>query len=173
MRRVLGALTLNLAAAPAMAAAGLTAALATFIPVGPAGAATTINASQLGVSDTIIGTLGSHGSYAIPWTIQVASDPGQCVRLEVAEVLGGSGLDLEMVVVSPAGRVFRSDNAVGNRLPLVRIAPTEQGFYTVQVSTANGGAAAVNFKLLYGRFPVDLQLLPGDPAAGQPEFLIR
>ena len=151
-----------------MAAAGLAAALATFIPIGPAGAATTINASQLGASDTIIGTLGSHGSYAFPWTIQVASDPGQCVRLEVAEVLGGSGLDLEMVVVSPAGRVFRNDNAVGNR-PLIRIAPTEQGFYTVQISTANGGAAAVNLKLLYGRFasasscfPATQQLVSGD-----------
>ena len=167
MRRVLGALTLNLAAAPAMAAVGLTAALAAFIPVGSAGAATTINASQLGVSDTIIGTLGSHGSYAIPWTIQVASDPGQCVRLEVAQVLGGSGLDLEMVVVSPAGRVFRSDNAVGN-LPLVRIAPTEQGFYTVQVSTANGGAAAVNFKLLYGRFPSTTSCSPATQALVSP-----
>jgi hypothetical protein len=149
-----------------MAAAGLTAALATFAPPGPADAATTINASQIGTcatpnncaSDTIIGTLGSHGSYAFPWAIQVASDPGQCVRLETTEVLGSSGSDLEMVVVSPSGRVFRDDNGGLGNLPLVKIAPTEQGFYTVQVSTANGGAAAVNFKLRYGRYASPLNL---------------
>ncbi|HEX6010935.1 MAG TPA: hypothetical protein VFY87_03845 [Geminicoccaceae bacterium] len=142
-----------------MAATGLAAALATFAPVGPTGAATTINTSTLGTcgtpncaSDTIIGTLGSHGSYAFPWTIQVASDPGQCVRLDTTEVLGGSGLNLEMVVVSPSGRVFRDDDGGVGNLPLVKITPSEQGFYTVQISTANGGAAAVNFKLRYGRY---------------------
>jgi len=142
-----------------MVAAGLAAALAAFVPAGPAGAATTINASKLGTcgtpncaSDTIIGTLGSHGTYAFPWTIQVASDPGQCVRLETTKVLGDSGLNLEMVVVSPSGQVFRDDDGGAGNLSLVKIAPTEQGFYTVQVSTANGGAAAVNFRLRYGRY---------------------
>lgn len=139
-----------------MSAAGLAAALAAFAPAGPAGATSTINASALGTctavncaSDTIIGTLGSHGSYAFPWTIQVASDPGQCVRLHTTEVIGVPGLTLEMVVVSPSGRVFRG----GGRNPgLVKISPSEQGFYTVQISTADGGAAAVNFKLRYGRY---------------------
>ena len=63
-------------------------------------------------SATIIGTLSSHGSYAIPWVIQVASDPGQCVRLEMTKVLG-SGLNLEMVVVSPSGVVYRDDDGGG------------------------------------------------------------
>jgi hypothetical protein len=143
---------------PGTLAAGFVAALAAFVPAGPAGAAT-INASTLGMcgtpncaSDTIIGALGSHGSYAFPWTIQVASDPDQCVRLETAKVLGNSGLNLEMVVVSPSGVVYRDDDGGAGNLSLVKITPTEQGFYTVQVSTANGGAAAVNFKLRYGRY---------------------
>jgi hypothetical protein len=141
------------------AAAGLASALATFLPAGPAGAATTINGVAVASCTTpncssalIIGTLTSHGSYAVPWVIQVASDPGQCVRLETTDVIG-SDLNLEMVVVSPSGRVFRNDNISGtNNLSLVKIAPTEHGFYTVQVSGFNGGAAAVNFELRYGRY---------------------
>jgi hypothetical protein len=100
-------------------------------------------------SDTIIGTLGSHGSYAFPSTIQVASDPGQCVRLHDTGVIGFPGLVLEVVVVSPSGRMFRGGAA---NLGLAKIAPTERGFCTVQVSTPNGGAAALNFKLLHGRY---------------------
>jgi hypothetical protein len=76
------------------------------------------------------------------------------VRLETTKVLGDSGLNLEMVVVSPSGQVFRDDDGGAGNLSLVKIAPTEQGFYTVQVSTANGGAAAVNFRLRYGRYAV-------------------
>jgi hypothetical protein len=34
----------------------------------------------------------------------------------------------------------------------VKIRPTEQGFYTVQISSFNGGAAAVNFSWRYGRY---------------------
>jgi hypothetical protein len=140
-----------------LAAAGLASALATFLPAGAVSAATTINdptvASCLPTycsAESITGTIGSHGSYAFPWEIQVGSDPGQCVRLETTSVQGG--LDLEMVVVSPSGRLFRdNDGGVGN-LSLVKIAPTEQGWYTVQVSAANGGAALVNFTLSYGRY---------------------
>ena len=128
-----------------MSAAGLAAALAAFAPAGPAGATSTINASALGTctavncaSDTIIGTLGSHGSYAFPWTIQVASDPGKCVRLHTTEVIGVPGLTLEMVVVSPSGRVFRG----GGRNPgLVKISPSEQGFYQAAEIASDFGIA--------------------------------
>ena len=142
---------------PGMAAAGLAATLATFAPVGSAGAATTINdlsvASCTGIncsSDTINGSLSSIGSYAVPWAIQVGSDPGQCVRLETTFVQGG--LDLEMVVVSPSGAVYRDDDGGAGLLSLVKIAPTEKGWYTVQISSFNGGSAAVNFTLRYGRY---------------------
>ena len=56
----------------------------------------------------------------------------------------------------------------------MKIAPTEQGFYTVQVSSFNGGAAAVNFELRYGRYAsAGPQLHGGYSAAGQREPLIR
>lgn len=90
--------------------------------------------------------------YAFRWKIQAASDPGQCIRLETTAVLGNAGLNLEMVVVSPSGAVYRDEDGGLGNLPLVKIAPGEQGFYTVQVATANGGAAAVNFRLRYGRY---------------------
>lgn len=140
-----------------MAAAVVAATLAAFAPAMPAGAATTINdltvASCTGArcsSEQITGSLGSFGSYAFPWEIQVGSDPGQCIRLETTDVQGG--LNLEMVVVSPSGAVYRDDDGGVGNTSLVKIAPTEKGYYTVQVSSFDGGSAAVNFILRYGRY---------------------
>ena len=120
----------------------------------PAGA-TTINDTSVSTctgancsSERVIGSITTHGSFAIPWTIQVGAIAGECVRLETQ--LASS--DLEVVAVSPSGQVFRDDDGGTGNLSLVKISPAESGWYTVQVARFNGTPAAENFTLRYGRY---------------------
>jgi hypothetical protein len=99
-------------------------------------------------SERLIGSITSHGPFTIPWAIQVGAIAGECVRLETQ--LASS--DLEVVAVSPSGQVFRDDNGGPGNLSLLKISPAESGWYTVQVSRANGTPAAENFTLRYGRY---------------------
>jgi hypothetical protein len=78
----------------------------------------------------------------------VGAIANECVRLET--VFADS--NLEMVAVSPSGQVFRDNNSGAGDLSLVKIAPAESGWYTVQVARSNGTPAAENFGLRYGRY---------------------
>ena len=134
--------------------AALLAASTTLAPAGLAGAAT-IN--DLSVStctsancstDSIAGSITTHGGFAIPWVIQVGANAGECLRLATTV----TSSDLEIVAVSPSGRVFRNDDGGGGSLSLVKIAPAEAGWYTVQVSQFSGTPVAENFVMRYGRY---------------------
>jgi hypothetical protein len=90
---------------------------------------------------------------ASPWTVGVLGQANECVRLQV--ILQVS--DLEMVVVGPDGTVWRNDN--GNvsacpTCPVVKFVPLKTGWYTVQVSPANGSAVEQDFRISYGRYNV-------------------
>jgi hypothetical protein len=89
----------------------------------------------------------------------VGAEAGNCVRLETT----GSGADLEIVAVSPSGQVYRDDDGGAGNEALVKIAPAERGWYTVQVSTFNGAAVSTNFTLLYGRYGTASNVNCADP----------
>jgi hypothetical protein len=134
--------------------AALLAASATFASAGSA-SASTIN--DLSVStctttncstDSIAGSITSHGGFSIPWVIQVGANGGECLRL--ATITTSS--DLEMVAVSPSGLIFRDDDGGDGNLSLLKIAPAEAGWYTVQVARFNGSPTAENFVMRYGRY---------------------
>jgi hypothetical protein len=137
-----------------LAAALLAAASTIFAPTGPA-SASTINDLSVSTcttnncsSEIITGSLTTHGGFAIPWTIQVGANVRECLRLETTF----ASSDLEMVVTSPSGLVFRDDDGGVGTLSLVKIASAEAGWHTVQISRFNGSAAAENFTLRYGRY---------------------
>jgi hypothetical protein len=129
--------------------------LAAIVLAAPAGA-TTIN--DLSVrncmrtncsTESISGSIGNQsGVFPFPWEIQVGSEVGNCLRLETTF----ADVDLEIVAVSPSGAVYRDDDGGAGDLSLVKIAPAERGWYTVQVSTFDGAAVSANFTLLYGRY---------------------
>ena len=61
--------------------------------------------------------------------------------------------DFELVAVAPNGQVFRNDDRVaGDRRPLVKVAGTLPGWYTVQVSEFAGHAVDADFTLAFGRY---------------------
>ena len=139
-----------------LAAIGFFSALTITVPLLPAGA-TTINdlsvrncARERCSIESITGSIGNQaGVFPFPWEIQVGAESGNCVRLETT---GSGGVDLEIVAVSPSGQVYRDDDGGTGNEALVKIAPAERGWYTVQVSTFNGAAVSANFTLLYGRY---------------------
>jgi hypothetical protein len=123
-------------------------------PAVPAGA-TTIN--DLSVStctssncstDSIAGSLTTHGGFSIPWVIQVGANTGECLRLATTVTTS----DLEIVAISPSGQVFRDDDGGTGNLSLVKISPAEAGWYTVRVARFNGAPVAENFVMRYGRY---------------------
>lgn len=89
----------------------------------------------------------SNNTQSIPFTIQVYSAGGECLRLDVTS----QPSDLEMVVVSPNGTVWRNDDFNG-LLPVVRALTTVNGWYTVHISHFSGSTGAGVFVLRYGRY---------------------
>lgn len=88
---------------------------------------------------------------SLPFTTQVFVPGGFCVRLEVTSQ--GSGGDLEMVLVSPNGTVWRDDDSAGNNRPLIKVnAAPVFGWYNLQVSHFAGTGATTNFILRYGLY---------------------
>jgi hypothetical protein len=96
----------------------------------------------------------------IPFTVQVRANEGNCLRLDVTAVhpLTISFPDLEMVLVSPDGAVWRNDNrSLNNINPLITIVAPDTGFYTLQVSNVGdgfpgGSGFPVDFTLKYGLY---------------------
>lgn len=91
----------------------------------------------------------STNTQPIPFAAQVYSTGGECVRLEVTDQ---GGQDLETVLVSPTGVVWRDDDGASNNRPLVKANTDVDGWYTVHVSSFNGGPGAAIFQLRYGRY---------------------
>jgi hypothetical protein len=104
--------------------------------------------------------------------------PPNCLRLDVVSesTAAGGPADMEMVLVSPDGSVWRNDNrSAADKRPLIIVPrPPSQGWYTVQISLARGIAVPpgshFNADLSYGRYtspenpncrPATNELLPG------------
>lgn len=101
----------------------------------------------------------STNTQGIPFTAQVYSPGGECVRLEVTDQ---GAQDLEIVLVSPTGLVWRDDDGAGNNRPLVKANTDADGWYTVHVSQFAGDCCATIFQLRYGRYN------SGNPNCGSP-----
>jgi hypothetical protein len=66
--------------------------------------------------------------------------------------------DLEITTASPGGAVFRNDDsfvAPCPLCPLVKINGTQNGWYTVSISSFSGAAIQANFTLGYGQYNVN------------------
>ena len=91
----------------------------------------------------------STNTQAIPFTAQVYSTGGECVRLQVTS---SGAIDEEIVFVSPTGDVWRDDDGGPGNFPLVKANTDVDGWYTVHVNDFAGGGGAAIFTLRYGRY---------------------
>lgn len=99
-------------------------------------------------SATISGTTFGFGPSAMPWTAEVYSPAGGCLRVAVTS----QGTDLKATVVAPNGTVYRDDDSGGSNRPLVRINGTpNNGWYTVSINNWNGAAVSQNFTVTLQR----------------------
>jgi hypothetical protein len=91
---------------------------------------------------------------ADPFILQVYSGGNECVRLDVI----AATRDLEMVLISPTGTIWRNnDRNASNPRPLIKAITDVNGWYTLQVSQFNGANVTADFTLKYGRHN------PGNP----------
>ncbi len=87
-----------------------------------------------------------------PFILQVFTSGGECVRLDVIQ----QTRDLEIVLISPTGRIWRNDDRSStNRRPLIKAITDVNGWYTLQVSHFNGADLIADFTLRYGRYASD------------------
>ena len=87
-----------------------------------------------------------------PFVVQVFSSGGECLRLAVTS----QGADLEGVVVSPDGAVWRNDDggvAPCALCPVVKAITNTRGWHTFQLSQFVGAATNADFTLRIGRYP--------------------
>jgi hypothetical protein len=139
---------------------------------------TTLNCNATLLRANITSSLSNPGGSVEPFIIQVHNSPEYCLRLDVIgeTTAGGAPADLEMVLVSPDGSVWRNHNrSITDKRPLIVVPrPPSQGFYTVHISLADGvvvpPGSHFNADLEYGRYtgttnpncgPVTNELLPG------------
>ncbi len=139
---------------------------------------TTLNCGATLLHANITSSLSNPGGSVEPFIIQVHSSPQYCLRLDVVgqTTAAGGPADLEMVLVSPDGSVWRNDNrSASDQRPLIVVPrPPSQGWYTVHISLARGVAVPpgshFNADLAYSRYtsptnpkcrPATNELLPG------------
>jgi hypothetical protein len=101
-------------------------------------------------SQSILGTYHSDSlGDRDPFILQIYSGGDECVRLDITYATH----DLEMVLISPTGRIWRNDDrnsSVGR--PLIKAITDINGWYTLQVSHYNGANVIADFTLRYGRY---------------------
>ena len=119
----------------------------------PLNTCTSVNCSSQSIHGTYHSdTLGDRD----PFILQIYSFGDECVRLDVTDVkdaITGGIRDLEMVLISPTGRIWRNDdrNASDSR-PLIKAITDINGWYTLQVSHYAGADVIADFTLRYGRY---------------------
>jgi hypothetical protein len=93
------------------------------------------------------------------WTAEVFARDGECLRFDLTKPVAPDDelRDFELVVIEPNGVVFRNDDrSASDPRPLVKIAPADDGWYTVRVANSFGLGNVFgetnNFTLLYGRY---------------------
>jgi hypothetical protein len=103
-----------------------------------------------------IGRVSGTASESSPWTVETfAGGSNECLRLQVLTQGGSPPVNLEMVVVSPNGLVYRNDNgglAPCTTCPVVKILSTVRGNYSVSISQTQGSNANARFRFAYGRY---------------------
>ncbi len=112
----------------------------------------TINCSAVTFNGTVLDlTNVIGGNNVLPWTGQIWAGDGECLRIDLTSLTSGN---LEMVVISPDGKLYRNDNrSSSNSRPLIKIDATPViGYYTLQVSTSDGVPDTIDFTLLFGRY---------------------
>jgi len=107
---------------------------------------TTLNCSASIINGTYV---TSSNNNVDPFILQVFSTGSECVRLAVTS----QGTDLEAVLVSPSGAVWKDDDGGGSLRPLIKANTDVRGWYTLQIARYNGTAANADFTLNYGRYP--------------------
>lgn len=142
----------------------------------PPSACTTLNCGATVLHANITSSLSNPGGSVEPFVIQVHSSPQYCLRLDVISqtTAAGAAADMELVVVSPDGAVWRNFNrSLTDRRPLIVVPrPPSQGWYTVHISPARAMPPGIHFNadLAYGRYtsasnpncrPATNELLPG------------
>jgi hypothetical protein len=111
----------------------------------PSNTCTSINCS----SQSIHGTYHSDAAHdRDPFILQIYSSGDECVRLDVT----AETRDLEMVLISPTGRIWRNDDIFDDPRPLIEAITDINGWYTLQVSHFNGADVIADFTLRYGRY---------------------
>ncbi|MFO1036430.1 MAG: hypothetical protein U1E45_06270 [Geminicoccaceae bacterium] len=99
-------------------------------------------------SATISGTTFGFGPSAMPWTAEVYSGAGGCLRIAVTS----QATDLKATVVAPNGTVYRDDDSGGSLRPLVKINNTpNNGWYTLSINNFSGAAVSANFTVTLQR----------------------
>lgn len=115
------------------------------------------------IATIIRGTYQSNGfGDAEPFILQILSSGAECVRLDMLT----QGVDLQIVLISPSGRIWANDDRTppGDTRPLVRAITDVQGWYTLHVSSFDGGIIDADFALSYGRYnPANVNCSPPTP----------
>lgn len=136
-------LTLSLAFSPMSKTAFAGAQF--FDPVNTCTGINCTNATYRGTFEVLIG--GQQ-----PFVAQIFAMPSECVRIEVTE----QQTNLEMVLISPSGTIWRDDDSGQGFEPLIKAATAggPDGWYTLQVSHFGGNApfGSYDFTLRYGRY---------------------
>jgi len=115
------------------------------------------NCTTLNCGAVVLNGISQRNAFgdSVPFVAQVFADVNQCMRLDVTSQTA----DMEIVLVSPSGRVWRNDDANGDR-PLIKARGDAKGYYTLQINFFNG-IPSVNsvqlFTLAYGLY------VPGTP----------
>ena len=139
-----GGLTLLLAVC-LLAGSGPAAATNMFDPR-PLRNCTTVNCG----SSIISGTVLQSSDFPLPWVAQIGAGDGECLRIDVTE----QGANLEAVLISPSGQVWRNSSGVaGGQGPVLRINDIPQnGWFTLQLSHQDGLPVNADFTLAFGRY---------------------
>lgn len=85
-----------------------------------------------------------------PFILQIYAEPNECLRVDVTS----QNADLEAVLVSPEGTVWRNDDRIiqTDLRPLIKVTPNVKGWYTLQISKYNGVAPYAIFTVEHGRY---------------------
>jgi hypothetical protein len=84
-----------------------------------------------------------------PLVLQLVAAANECLRVQA----DFQQADMEMVLISPTGRIWDDDNAGGDIEPLIKVAPVPAtGWYTLHINNASGAAANQAVEVSYGRY---------------------
>lgn len=105
-----------------------------------------LNCSSIAISGSLLTVRNATNR----WEAAVYAAPGECLRIDETD-MRGDATDDEMVVVGPAGDVWRNDDYNG-LLPRVAFVAPNNGWYYVSIAHNGGAALEHNLTVEYGRY---------------------